>query len=70
MGKDSDKHTHASSCYKVNYPSCGKTEHTHSGNACYYTKGDNAGQLKCSTPEHTHDRVACAEVVGPLCGYP
>lgn len=60
---------HASGCYQVHYPACNKTEHTeHLDRACYYQKGPNEGQLKCTTPLHTHDREKCAEAIGPLCG--
>lgn len=59
---------HASGCYQVHYPACGKTPHEHADRACFYQKGENAGQLKCTITPHTHDREECAEAVGPLCG--
>lgn len=61
--------SHASGCYRVNYPACGMTEHAHSyGPACYYVQGPREGQLKCTRTEHTHHRTGCAETVGPTCG--
>lgn len=60
-------HSHTSSCYDVML-TCPTPAHQHSDRACYYQRGDHAGQLKCSSTEHTHSTVACYTKY-TTCGY-
>lgn len=61
------KHQHTDKCYDTTLY-CAKTVHVHTDRACYYQRGDNAGQLKCSQTEHTHDSRACYTTY-TKCGY-
>ncbi len=68
MAAVAKQHTHTDKCYTPTL-NCAKTPHTHADRACYYQRGDNAGQLKCSQTEHTHTTPDCYTAMGPLCGH-
>jgi hypothetical protein len=59
------KHEHSKSCFRVSYPACSITPHSHAGHACFRRDGS----LKCTVTVHVHTKEQCSAELGPLCGY-